>query len=210
LRGDGSPQASPSYCGRPVYLRRFGVRDVATKALMIKDTIFRLYSMSKQITAVAVMMLVEQGKRSLTDPLSRYIPAFADVKVGVERDGADGKPVLVIVPPDRPITIADLLRHGKGPAYRATTCSLMRWAARRPFKLQSGLRDRVHRTTSAFCLERFPAKWIPVRVKKTRQNKEIEPRFDSIETEKALRRRILLRIRGVGVVEVVACAIRDA
>jgi CubicO group peptidase (beta-lactamase class C family) len=103
--------------GRPVYMKTFGVRDVATGRPMTSDTIFRLYSMSKPITAVAVMMLVEQGKLSLSDPLSKYIPAFADVKVGVERTGDDGKPVLDLVPPDRPITIQDLLRHSSGIVY---------------------------------------------------------------------------------------------
>jgi CubicO group peptidase (beta-lactamase class C family) len=103
--------------GRPVYSRTFGVRDVATGAPMTSDTIFRLYSMSKPITAVAAMMLVEEGKLSLADPLSKYIPAFADVKVGVERVGDDGKPRLDLVPPERPIIIQDLLRHSSGIVY---------------------------------------------------------------------------------------------
>ena len=51
---------------------------------MTPDTIFRIYSMSKPITSVAAMMLVEDGKLSLDDPVSKYIPAFADVKVGVD------------------------------------------------------------------------------------------------------------------------------
>jgi CubicO group peptidase (beta-lactamase class C family) len=103
--------------GRPVYLKTFGVRDVATRGPMTSDTIFRLYSMSKPITAVAAMMLVEEGKLSLSDPLSKYIPAFADVKVGVERTGEDGKPRLDLVPPQRPIIIQDLLRHSSGIVY---------------------------------------------------------------------------------------------
>jgi CubicO group peptidase (beta-lactamase class C family) len=103
--------------GRPVYFKTFGVRDVATGAPMTSGTIFRLYSMSKPITAVAAMMLVEEGKLSLSDPLSKYIPAFADVKVGVERVGDDGKPRLDLVPPERPITIEDLLRHSSGIVY---------------------------------------------------------------------------------------------
>jgi CubicO group peptidase (beta-lactamase class C family) len=103
--------------GRPVYFKTFGVRDVATKAPMTPDTIFRLYSMSKPITAVAAMMLVEEGKLSLSDPLSKYIPAFADVKVGVEATGADGKPRLDLVAPQRPILIQDLLRHSSGIVY---------------------------------------------------------------------------------------------
>jgi CubicO group peptidase (beta-lactamase class C family) len=103
--------------GRPVYFKTFGVRDVATKAPMTSDTIFRLYSMSKPITAVAAMMLVEEGKLSLSDPLSKYIPAFADAKVGVERTDEDGKPRLDLVPPQRPIIIQDLLRHSSGIVY---------------------------------------------------------------------------------------------
>jgi CubicO group peptidase (beta-lactamase class C family) len=73
--------------------------------------------MSKPITAVAAMTLVEEGKLSLADPLSKYIPAFADVKVGVERAGGDGKPRLDLVPPVRPILIQDLLRHSSGIVY---------------------------------------------------------------------------------------------
>jgi len=103
--------------GRPVYLETFGVRDVATQAPMTSDTIFRLYSMSKPITAVAAMTLVEEGRLSLADPLSKYIPAFADVKVGVERTGEDGKPRLDLVPPERPILIEDLMRHTSGIVY---------------------------------------------------------------------------------------------
>ncbi len=101
--------------GHPVYFKSFGLRDVATKIPMSPDTIFRLYSMSKPITSVAAMMLVEDGKLKLDDPLSKYIPAFADTKVGVEKPGEDGK--LELEPLDRPITIEDLLRHTSGITY---------------------------------------------------------------------------------------------
>ena len=103
--------------GQPVYFENFGVRDVATQLPMTADTIFRLYSMSKPITSVAAMILVEDGKLSLNDPVSKYIPAFADVKVGVEQRGQDRKPALVLEPLDRPITIEDLLRHTSGLTY---------------------------------------------------------------------------------------------
>jgi CubicO group peptidase (beta-lactamase class C family) len=103
--------------GQPVYFENFGVRDVTTQLPMTSDTIFRLYSMSKPITSVAAMMLVEDGKLSLDDPVSRYIPAFADVKVGVEKRGQDGKLALVLEPLNRPITIEDLLRHTSGLTY---------------------------------------------------------------------------------------------
>jgi CubicO group peptidase (beta-lactamase class C family) len=101
--------------GRPVYFETFGVRDVESQRPMTADTIFRLYSMSKPITSVAAMMLVEDGKLALDDPLSKYLPAFADAKVGVERQDENGK--LALEPLTRPITIEDLLRHTSGLTY---------------------------------------------------------------------------------------------
>ena len=103
--------------GKPVHFENFGVRDIATELSMSADTIFRLYSMSKPITSVAAMMLVEDGKLALDDPVSRFIPAFADTKVGVEKIGEDGKPALALEPLKRPITIEDLLRHTSGMTY---------------------------------------------------------------------------------------------
>jgi CubicO group peptidase (beta-lactamase class C family) len=103
--------------GQPVYFEKFGVRDVATGLPMTDDTIFRLYSMSKPVTSVAAMMLVEDGKLSLADPVSKYIAAFAGVKVGVERVDEKGKPALALEPLNHPITIEDLLRHTSGLTY---------------------------------------------------------------------------------------------
>jgi CubicO group peptidase (beta-lactamase class C family) len=101
--------------GKPVYSQSFGVRDVVNRVPMTADTIFRIYSMSKPITSVAAVMLVDDGKLSLDDPLSKYIPAFADVKVAVERAGEKGSPATE--PPRRQITIEDLLRHTSGFTY---------------------------------------------------------------------------------------------
>lgn len=103
--------------GKPVYYARFGVIDVASKRPMADDAIFRLYSMSKPITSVAAMMLVDDGKLALNDPLSKYIPAFAEVKVGVEKHDENGKLALVLEPLQRPITIEDLLRQTSGITY---------------------------------------------------------------------------------------------
>jgi len=102
--------------GKPVFFETFGVRDVATKVPMTEDTIFRLYSMSKPVTSVAAMMLVDDGKLALDDPLSKYVPAFADVKVAAGH-GEGGKPALETEPPKRPITIEDLLRNTSGITY---------------------------------------------------------------------------------------------
>src|SRR5437879_13858446 len=90
--------------GRIALFESVGVLDPATKAPMTKDAIFRIYSMSKPITSVAVMMLVEEGKLALGDPVAKYLPQFAEVKVGVEKQGADGKPTLEMVEP-RPAQI---------------------------------------------------------------------------------------------------------
>jgi CubicO group peptidase (beta-lactamase class C family) len=102
---------------RPVYFENFGVRDVESRRPMSADTIFRLYSMSKPITSVAAMMLVDDGKLALDDPVSKYVPAFADVKVGVDKVDATGKPALALEPVKRPMTVEDLLRHTSGLTY---------------------------------------------------------------------------------------------
>ena len=103
--------------GKPVYLQCFGVRDVATNLPMTPDTIFALHSMTKPITSVAAMMLIDAGKLSLSDPAAKFIPDFADAKVGVSALASDGTPVLKLVPADRPVTIMDLLRHTSGITY---------------------------------------------------------------------------------------------
>jgi CubicO group peptidase (beta-lactamase class C family) len=103
--------------GKTAYFNSFGVRDPGTKEPMTPDTIFRIYSMSKPITTVAAMMLVEEGKLQLDAPLSKYIPAFANVKVGVERKAEDGSLALDMVAAKRPITIQDLMRHTSGLTY---------------------------------------------------------------------------------------------
>ena len=103
--------------GAPVYLKSFGVRDVATQKPMTPDTLFAIHSMTKPITSVAAMMLIDDGRLALADPVSKYIPAFAAVKVGVESKTKDGKATLDLVPPDRPVTIEDLLRHTSGISY---------------------------------------------------------------------------------------------
>src|SRR5882672_1840258 len=103
--------------GAPVYLKGFGVRDVATNVPMTSDTIFALHSMTKPITSLAAMMLIDAGKLSLSDPVSKFVPGFADVRVGVSSVAADGTPVLKLVPLDRPVTIMDLLRHTSGVTY---------------------------------------------------------------------------------------------
>ena len=89
-----------------------GVQDPATRVPMAKDSIFRLYSMTKPIVSVAVMMLMEQGRFLLSDPVAKYLPEFADQQVAVERNG-----IVTLQPAGRPATIHDLLRHTAGLTY---------------------------------------------------------------------------------------------
>jgi CubicO group peptidase (beta-lactamase class C family) len=103
--------------GKPVYFRMFGVRDIIERHPMTPDTIFRLYSMSKPITSAAVMMLIDDGKLRLGDPVAKYIPAFAKTRVGIDGTEGNGQPTLRLEPPDRPITIRDLLLHTSGITY---------------------------------------------------------------------------------------------
>jgi len=103
--------------GKIAMFEAVGVRDPATKAAMTRDSIFRIYSMSKPITSVAAMALLEDGRLSLADPVSKYIPQLGDLKVGVEKLDAEGKPKLELVPAQRPITIQDLFRHTSGLTY---------------------------------------------------------------------------------------------
>ena len=84
---------------------------------MTADTIFPIHSVTKTITSVAAMMLVDRGKIALDDPVSKYIPSFAGMKVGVERKDDTGRTVLDLVPPRRPINIEDLLLHTSGITY---------------------------------------------------------------------------------------------
>jgi CubicO group peptidase (beta-lactamase class C family) len=103
--------------GRPIYFKSFGKRDVDAGIDMTTDTIFPIHSVTKTITSFAAMMLLDRRKIALDDPVSKYIPSFANMKVGVERKDETGRPVLDLVPLRRPITIEDLLLHTSGITY---------------------------------------------------------------------------------------------
>ncbi len=102
--------------GKVAYFQAFGKLDPATGAAMPTDAIFRIASQSKAITSVAVMILFEEGRILLDDPISKYIPEFKTTTVAVP-DGSKKGPGYKIVPAKRPITIRDLLTHTAGISY---------------------------------------------------------------------------------------------
>ena len=103
--------------GQIGYERTFGWMDVARREPMRRDAIFHIYSMTKPVVAVGILRLVEDGRVGLDDPVSKYIPAFAGVRVFA--GGTAAAPVLK--DPDSPITVRQLLNHTSGLAYGLTT-----------------------------------------------------------------------------------------
>jgi CubicO group peptidase (beta-lactamase class C family) len=115
--------------GRVVQFDAVGDLGPIPGAPMERDAIFRIYSMSKPITSVAAMILVEEGRLKLEDPVEKYIPAFGKVQVGVEKPGPNGgKPTLALEPLRRQMTVQDLLRHTSGLTYGFFGNSLVRTA----------------------------------------------------------------------------------
>jgi CubicO group peptidase (beta-lactamase class C family) len=108
--------------GKMVHLQAHGLMDLESKKPMAPDAIFRIASMTKPITGVAVMMMVEEGKIRLNDPVSKFIPEFKDTKVALPRESITPRPVgqrsgdadFYLVPAYREITIRDLLTHTSG------------------------------------------------------------------------------------------------
>jgi CubicO group peptidase (beta-lactamase class C family) len=98
--------------GRLGFFESFGQRDAASGAPMRTDAIFRIYFMTKPITSVAAMMLWEEGRFLLSDPVAKYLPELSDLEVAVERGGEIER-----VPVERDLTIQDLLRHTSGLTY---------------------------------------------------------------------------------------------
>jgi CubicO group peptidase (beta-lactamase class C family) len=114
--------------GRVAWHRTLGYQDREAGKPMRVDSIFRIYSMTKPIVAVAVMMLAEEGRLRVEDPVSKYLPDLANMKVAVETTDANGNAMLELVPPKREMTILDLLRHTSGLIYGSRGKSLVNTA----------------------------------------------------------------------------------
>jgi CubicO group peptidase (beta-lactamase class C family) len=108
--------------GKVAYFEAVGQLDPPAGTAMSKDAIFRLYSMTKPFVSVAAMMLVEDGRLMLGDPVSKYLPRLAKLQVSVPRlEPESGKVTYVLVPAEREMTIQDLLRHTSGLVYGGFT-----------------------------------------------------------------------------------------
>jgi CubicO group peptidase (beta-lactamase class C family) len=118
--------------GQIGWFEALGWQSPASSTPMAQNSIFRIFSMTKPIVSVGIMMLLEEGQFLLNDPVAKYIPEFADQKVGVESNGK-----LNLVPLKRPMTIQDLLRHTSGITYDHTGNSLVQQLYR-----QTRLRSR--------------------------------------------------------------------
>lgn len=120
--------------GKVALFESLGRQDPAAGSPMTRDSIFRIYSMTKPLVSVAVMMLLEQGRLLLSDPVARHLPKFANQKVAVERGGQ-----VTLADVQRPATVQDLLRHTAGLTYEFLGSADVQ---RQYAKLQMGSRER--------------------------------------------------------------------
>ncbi|MGB9270330.1 MAG: serine hydrolase domain-containing protein, partial [Pseudolabrys sp.] len=132
-------------------------------AVMRPDTIFRIASMTKPVTSVAAMMLAEEGKLLIADPVSRYIPAFANLKVATNSDDATAKP-LAVEPPQREMTVQDLLRHTSGLTYAHLTGPHIKQA----YEAANVVDERQNNAAMAENLGRVPLAYQPGNPKRCR------------------------------------------
>ena len=124
--------------GKVVYQTYQGVMDLESKKPVTADTMFRVASMTKPVTSAAIMMMIEEGKVHLNDPVSRYIPEFKSLKVAVQSgppvaspNGRGSTPQFYTVPPAREVTVKDLLTHTSGLASGDMGNSTVRAIARK-------------------------------------------------------------------------------
>jgi CubicO group peptidase (beta-lactamase class C family) len=99
--------------GKIAWVSVQGRQTADSDAPMKYDSIFRIYSMTKPLTSITLMQLVEEGRVQVTDPVEKYLPELGKMKVGTEVV-VEGKPTLHLSDPDRPVTVQDLLRHTSG------------------------------------------------------------------------------------------------
>lgn len=149
--------------GQIASLEALGYRDREDGAVMRPDTIFRIASMTKPVTSVAAMMLAEEGKLLIADPVSRYIPAFANLKVATNSDDATAN-TLAVEPPQREMTVQDLLRHTSGLIYAHLTGPHIKQA----YEAANVVDERQNNAAMAENLGRVPLAYQPGNPKRCR------------------------------------------
>ena len=149
--------------GQIASLEALGYRDREDGAVMRPGTIFRIASMTKPVTSVAAMMLAEEGKLLIADPVSRYIPAFANLKVATNSDDATAK-TLAVEPPQREMTVQDLLRHTSGLTYAHLTGPHIKQA----YEAANVVDERQNNAAMAENLGRVPLAYQPGNPKRCR------------------------------------------
>jgi CubicO group peptidase (beta-lactamase class C family) len=145
--------------GKLVYSAAVGLRDKENKRPMTLDTRFRIYSMTKPITSVAVLMLYEEGRFHFDDPVSKFLPAFAESRVFA---GVDAAGNITTEPLKKPITIRHLLTHtsglGYGPQYDSTTPLAKSWGTLSFDAAESGA-ERIRKLASMPLYSQPGAEW---------------------------------------------------
>jgi CubicO group peptidase (beta-lactamase class C family) len=109
--------------GKVAHFEALGALDRKTGAPMVKDAIFRLASMTKPITIVGALTLIEEGRLRLNTPIAQILPQFAHMRVGIENRNHDS---LTLVPAERPISVLDLMRHTSGLTYEISGDTLIK------------------------------------------------------------------------------------
>lgn len=125
--------------GKIAWLSVQGKRDPAQPDPMTRESIFRIYSMTKPIVSTTLMQLVEEGRLQVGDPVAKYLPEIGNMKVGTEVTGPDGRPMLRLSDPTRPMTVQDLLRHTAGLTYGRRGTSLINASY-----VEAGIGDRTN------------------------------------------------------------------
>jgi CubicO group peptidase (beta-lactamase class C family) len=144
--------------GQVAHLGCYGWQDLESKPPMAEDTIFSIYSMTKPVTSTAVMILAEEGRLRLADPLSRYIPEFKDLKVMMPRGGSDYD----LVPAAREVTLHDLLTHSGGFSYGSDEHSPLDMLYRETLaRLEKEVEPVLEKQVRAFAEARLPLAFQP-------------------------------------------------
>ncbi len=143
--------------GKIVDYRTYGVRDMATGAPMTKDTIFRDYSMTKPVTGVAMMILYEEGKWNPADPISKYIPEFAHLKVF---NGFDANGKMLLADPIHPPTMRELMTHTAGFDYGGADTPVDKMWGELKVRQAKSLQEEIDRLAQIPLLYQPGTRWV--------------------------------------------------